>query len=1171
MRLSHLFLALLLAGGAAAAAPLPAGLDLPPVPQTAVLQFDALDRAKIDLEDLRAQDRPAPFRYALAHPVDSVKLGAEDNLGGHWSQLPDGRWLWRLPIRADHAVSIDLYFKRWRLPQGAELWFSDAKRSVVHGPYTDANNPREGGLALPLVPGAEALVELVLPADKRALLALELGHVSHGYRSAADALKSGSCNIDTICTEGDAWREQIRSVGRYTFSSGGSGFLCTGQLLNRGSGDRAPLLLTANHCLATDAEAATVVVYWKYESPTCRTVNSGDNGSALPISLAAASQSGASLVATYAPSDMTLLRLNQAPPAAADAFWSGWDRRNLAPSSGVAIHHPQGHEKRISIENDPLTISDYEPSPGGNATTHLKVFDWDAGTTEGGSSGSGIWNADKRLVGTLHGGFAACGNSDADYYGRLFTSWAGGGSAASRLSDHLDPAAANLETLDGRGSCDAPVVALATSGDPVVAGSDMTYSVTATGGSGGYRYAWDIDGDGVYDKENATASTLVARYNRETQFNASVRVSDSSGCTTTVQRAVSVIGHRIRLASSLGQPAEVCGDGDSTIEPGERWRLTADLTNAGERASGAEALSLFTKSTSDSVASAPSDGFGYRVTNSTLGAQCGYQFIDITDQVPALQLTAASSVSASDDGRTGVLDLAAVNGSFNFYGQTVSQVVMSTNGYIGTSAATTGGDYQNRCDGNFANDDNGSRLAVLHDDLVAGSLRWASYAQCPRPSEVAPSNQRCLVFQWNDMGLYSGSGATPTGDFDFQAVIYPQTWQIVYQYRNQVPDNGDGATVGIADPSAGGRLLNASCDEPAVSAPRAVCFYHPQNLPPASADLAKLRMENPLIAVGAMAPGATQQVSTFFALDPTTSCGSRYRIGLAGSVDDQSGNFLNSTREFLVGAASNCNVSNNCAVSVPPTVNLRPGAFFNPRRPGNGLVSHVVPVQGQLPVFFAAWYTGAADRTPIWYIVQGRVQDNQVVAPILKVTRNTAASGFSVQRESVGNATVQFVSPERIVFNYYLESTLEGGTEILTHGFQGLSAAAPNRTGTWFYAQEDGWGQTYDSYVTGGLARDFITTYLYDASGQPRWVLTDGLASDTGNLPTKSFRIHCPSCGWFDFFDSEQSAGTMRRSWVAPNSGTLSTGFALPAPMSGTWNRSEIPISLLTPVQPGAE
>lgn len=1167
MRLPTLLIALTLAGAATAAPPPTLGLRLENVPETARLRFPPLDTAKLTLEDERSQAQesqgPQPFRYALAHPVSGVKLVGGSGNGGHWSTLPDGRLLWRLPIHADAAVSIDLGFRRWFLPQGAELWFSDAKRSVVHGPYSDADNPLTGGLSLPMVPGADALVELILPVAQREHLTLELGYVSHGYRTGVDAQKSGTCNIDTICPEGDTWREQIRSVGRYTFSSGGSSFLCTGQLVNRGSGDRDPLFSTANHCVSSAEVAATLVVYWKYESPTCRVVNSGANGSALPLSLAAASQSGASLVATYAPSDMTLLRLAQAPPAAADPFWSGWDRRNLAPANAVAIHHPQGHEKRISREDDPLSISDYEPTPGGNATTHLKVTDWDAGTTEGGSSGSGIWNADKRLVGTLHGGFAACGNNDADYYGRLFTAWTGGGTAASRLSDHLDPAAANLETLDGRGSCEAPTVALASSADPVIAGSDVTYTVTASGGSGGYSYAWDIDGDGVTDKQTTT-TTLLARYNRETQFNARVSVRDSSGCSAVAQRAISVIGHRVRLAGTLGQPAEVCGDGDTSIEPGERWRLSGDLQNAGQRATGPEALSLFAKSVPDAIAAAARDSFGYRTIDSTQGAQCGYQFIDIAEQVPALQ------VNAADDGRTGVLDLAAVNGGFNFYGQTVSQVVMSTNGYIGTGSATDGTDYQNSCDSSFAFDRNGPRLQVLHDDLVSGSLRWASFAQCPRSAEVGPATQRCLVFQWNDMGLYAGAGTTPSGDFDFQAVVYPQTGQIAYQYRNAIPDNGDGATVGIVDPATTGNRLTAACNQASIVAPRAVCFFHPQNLPAAPADLSKLRLENPLVNLGALAPNASLPVSAFFAIDPATACGSRYRIGLVGTADEQSGNSLGGSYEFLVGASGNCNVASNCALSLPPAVNLRPGAFYNARRPGNGLVSHVVPVPGQLPIFFAAWYTGAPDRTPIWYVVQGQVQDNQVVAPILRVTRNTASPGFSVQRQTVGSASVQFVTPEKLLFHYFIDATLESGTEILTHGFQGLAAASPNRTGAWFYALEDGWGQTWDSYVAGGVARDFIASYLYDsANGQPRWVLTDAAASATGDLPSKAFRVHCPSCGWIDFFDSEVSAGPLRRSFVAPNSGTISTGFVLPAPFGIDWLRNDIPISLLTPVQSG--
>ena len=1168
MRKSFTTLMLLLAAGSlSAATPPSAGLPAPPPGQG--LDYAALDQAKLANEDASAERAGQPLRYAVAHRVKDVGVGAKAAASGYWTRLADGRLLWQLPIHAEGARNIDIGFSRWFLPQGAEVWFSDGKRSISHGPYTDANNPHSGGLSLPMVPGSEALLELVIPANKRDLVDLQLAYVSHGYRNL-DGIgpdKSGSCNVDTICPQGDAWRDQIRSVGRYTFNSGGSSLLCTGQLVNRSNGDRDPLFLTANHCLSSAAAASTVVVYWKYESPTCRAVGSGDNGSSLPLSIAAANQSGASLLATYSPSDMTLLRLSTAPPAAADAYWSGWDRRDLAPASAVAIHHPQGHEKRISFENDPLAISDYEPTPRGDATTHLKVFDWDVGTTEGGSSGSAIWNADKRIVGTLHGGFAACGNNDADYYGRLFKSWAGGGSAATRLSDHLDPVAAAPQTLDGTGLCDAPVVTLTSNADPVVAGSDVLYTATASGGSGGYSYIWDIDGDGVSDKTTST-NTLSARYNRETQFNASVQVRDSAGCETTRQIAISVIGHRVRPEAPLGQPVEVCGDGDSTIEPGERWRLDTTLLNAGERATAAEAYSVFTKSSADSIGAAPRDDFGYAVTDSSQGGQCAYQYIDITNQVAPLALTPAGTVAANDDGRTGVLDLSPVNGAFDFYGSNITKVVMSTNGYIGTTSATTGGDFNNVCGPVPADDNNGKRLQVLHDDLVAGSLRWASFAQCPRPSEVGTPNQRCLVFQWNNVGLYAGSGATPDGDFDFQAVVYPQTWQIVYQYRNSIPGNGDGATVGILDPDTNGHQLTSSCNQPQVTPLRAVCLYHPQNLPPPSADLGKLRLENPLVDVGNLQPGATKAVSAFFAMDPTATCGSRYRIGLAGTADANSGNFLTSTREFLIGSTDNCNISTSCALSLPPAVNLRPGVFFNPVRAGNGLVSHVVPVNGELPVFFAAWYTGERDRQPTWYIVQGRVQDNQVVAPILRVTRDTTATTFTVQRQAVGTATIQFISSEKMLFNYFLSGIPEGGTEVLTHGFQGLASATPNRTGTWFYSQEDGWGQTYDSYVSASVAREFITSYLYDDNGQPRWVLTDAPADASGDLPTKAFKVHCPSCGWIDFFDSETAAGTMRRSFVAPNSGTLSTNFQFTPPVPGSWVRTDIPISLLTPVQP---
>ena len=71
--------------------------------------------------------------------------------------------------------------------------------------------------------------------------------------------------------------------------------------------------------------------------------------------------------------------------------------------------------------------------------THIRVHDWDAGTTEPGSSGSHLFDQNHCVVGQLGGGFAACGNDEPDWYGRLSVSWTGGGTSATRLSDWLDP------------------------------------------------------------------------------------------------------------------------------------------------------------------------------------------------------------------------------------------------------------------------------------------------------------------------------------------------------------------------------------------------------------------------------------------------------------------------------------------------------------------------------------------------------------------------------------------------------------------------------------------------------------------------------------------------------------------------------------------------------------
>lgn len=81
--------------------------------------------------------------------------------------------------------------------------------------------------------------------------------------------------------------------------------------------------------------------------------------------------------------------------------------------------------------------------------------------TEPGSSGSPLYNADRRLVGVLSGGPSACGatgTSLRDQYGGLFHAWEGVGTPITRMRDHLDPLGVNPEFIDGIGQCTPPSV-----------------------------------------------------------------------------------------------------------------------------------------------------------------------------------------------------------------------------------------------------------------------------------------------------------------------------------------------------------------------------------------------------------------------------------------------------------------------------------------------------------------------------------------------------------------------------------------------------------------------------------------------------------------------------------------------------------------------------------------
>lgn len=500
-----------------------------------------VDVARLRAEDARrsAKLANAPVRFAAPLAVDITPATS-----GDWDQAGDDL-VWRMRIQSKGALSLNFGFREYHMPEGGRMLVypaglrSNASQELIRA-FTSADNKASGVLWTPVVSGDQAVIEVVVPKAKAGELKLRLTSVNHDYvgfdRLARTGLVqpmgvSGSCNIDVVCPAGDNWRDQIRSVGAYSrFGT----FYCSGSLVNNTANDQKMYFLTANHCgMGASDAAASIVVYWNYQNSTCRTPGSAESGANGDGSLAQ-NQTGSVPLASYAASDFTLLELDDPANEEFNLFWSGWDRRDVTFPGATGIHHPRVAEKRITHSSNPLQISGYFAT-GNN---HLHVF-WDTpGTTEGGSSGSPLYSPDGRVIGQLHGGLASCSTTGADhsdYYGRVFTSWTGGGADGSRLSNWLDPAATGAEFIDGLDSMPVdptlPVAGFTFTTEELTA----TFTNTSTDDGDTLTSAWDF-GDGNTSTDENPEHTYAA----DGTYTVELTVTDEDGNTDTHSASVTV-------------------------------------------------------------------------------------------------------------------------------------------------------------------------------------------------------------------------------------------------------------------------------------------------------------------------------------------------------------------------------------------------------------------------------------------------------------------------------------------------------------------------------------------------------------------------------------------------------------------------------------------------------
>ncbi len=410
---------------------------------TSVFELPFTDVETLKAEDAQNDSKLKPWRFGFKHKID---LGLED---GQWSTLPNGDKIWRLKITSKKALSLNVIFDQFYLPVGSELFLYDESKEHTLGKYTAAQNQESGRFGTWLLEADNMIIEYYQPKAVKDEVHLHIETVTHGYRNAKTYKQnkglndSGDCNKDVLCSIGNDW-DPIKEYNKSSVGlllSGGSSF-CSGALVNNTANDGKPYFLTANHCFSNPTDWS-FRFEWINPNPVCGTnVNSG-NGPILKTI------SGATLRARNANTDFCLVEINSAIPTAWDLTWAGWDKSDNVPNYVVGIHHPAGDIMKVCRDDSgPIKAVNqgaqtWEITQAGGG--------WEQGVTEGGSSGSPLFDDQGRVIGQLFGGGAACSgvndNGLNDFYGRFGVSW-DGNSANERLKDWLDPNNTNVSSID---------------------------------------------------------------------------------------------------------------------------------------------------------------------------------------------------------------------------------------------------------------------------------------------------------------------------------------------------------------------------------------------------------------------------------------------------------------------------------------------------------------------------------------------------------------------------------------------------------------------------------------------------------------------------------------------------------------------------------------------------
>lgn len=380
---------------------------------------DEIERFRADQAASREAGKPLLIGTTRALPARDRDIQASRLT---WHAVPGGHAA-VLDFHADAAKGLRLSFKLVGPAHGVTLRFAGSAQPdevfEIAGAAT-LGTPKYWG---PVTEGESMRVEIFVEegvAHRGVRLAqVELMHLDQIAPTDAALPTAGGlgnatlpCHRDVACRpdQSQAYQDASRSVAGLSFVVGSQGYWCTGTLVNSNTLPRQPYLVTANHCINTQAVASTLFTVWFMDATAC---GSGERSGKYTVL-----REGATLLYNTTYNDHAFLRLNGRLPDG--VFYAGWSPNPLGVgANALGMHHPAADLKKYSEgykEKDNSNLS------GLSGTYHQ--MRWNVGTVEGGSSGSGLFAMNPQtgafqIVGQLYGVINSASCTTSAVYGRL--------------------------------------------------------------------------------------------------------------------------------------------------------------------------------------------------------------------------------------------------------------------------------------------------------------------------------------------------------------------------------------------------------------------------------------------------------------------------------------------------------------------------------------------------------------------------------------------------------------------------------------------------------------------------------------------------------------------------------------------------------------------------------